>query len=254
MSDIKLGGIIDISTKEIPGKASMVLFTVGCNFNCDYCHNKYLLQLDIGKHYQIEELVRKIESNSLVSGVSITGGEPTLQNDLLEFVKKMAKLGKYISIDTNGSNPAVIESISPYINRIALDLKGPFEPEKLEKITGVKVDISKIRKTIDFLKTQKDIDFEIRTTYLQSLLSSIDIENIINSLRNLEFKGNFVLQQYQFLEGVGEEFKKIFSKPEHDTLINILRPYRDIELELPFRIFLRDEIVGYCAINEIFID
>jgi len=248
---MKIGGILDISTKDIPHKSAMVLFTVGCNFKCEFCHNKYLLQSNVGREYSIKELIDKISTNLLVSGVSITGGGPTLQKDLPELCREVNKVDKYLSIDTNGSNPAVIKAISPYINRVALDLKGPLEPEKLEKITGVKVDINKIRETIDFLKAQKDIDFEIRTTYVESLLSSIDIENIINSLKNLEFTGNFVLQQYQFSEGVGEEFKKIFSKPEHDTLVNILRPYRDLKLGLPFKIFLRDEIVGYCAINEL---
>ena len=248
---MKIGGILDISTKDIPHKSAMVIFTVGCNFKCEYCHNKYLLQPNVGREYSIKELIDKISTNLLVSGVSITGGEPTLQKDLPELCREIKKVGKYLSIDTNGSNPAVIKTISPYINRIALDLKGPLEPEKLEKITAVKVDISKIRETFDFIESQKDIDFEIRTTYVESLLSSIDIENIINSLKELKFSGNFVLQQYQFSEGVGEEFKKIFSKPEHDRLVNILRPYRDLELGLPFKIFLRDEIVGYCAINEL---
>ena len=249
MSTIKLGGIIDISTKDIPGKASMVLFTVGCNFKCNYCHNKYLLQPDIGKYYQIEDLIRIIESNSLVSGVSITGGEPTLQNDLLELCKEIKKIGKYLSIDTNGSNPAVIESISPYINRIAIDLKGPLEPEKLKKITGVKVDISKIKETIEFLKTQKDINFEIRTTYVESLLSSIDIKIIINSLKSLDFKGNFVLQQDQYSEGVGEKYKNIFLKTEHENMVELIQPFKNIKF--PFKIFLRDEIVGYCNINKL---
>ncbi len=248
MRFIKLGGIIDISTKDIPGKASMVLFTVGFNFKCNYCHNKYLLQPDIGKNYQIEDLIRIIESNSLVSGVSITGGEPTLQNDLLELCKEIKKIGKYLSIDTNGSNPAVIESISPYINRIAIDLKGPFEPEKLKKITGVKVDISKIKETIEFLKTQKDINFEIRTTYVESLLSSIDIKIIINSLKSLEFKGNFVLHQYQYSEGVCEKYKNVFLKTEHENMVELIQPFKNIEF--PFKIFLRDEIVGYCNINK----
>jgi pyruvate formate lyase activating enzyme len=168
---------------------------------------------------------------------------------LPELCREIKEIGKYLSIDTNGSNPTVLKIISSYVNRVALDLKGPLEPEKLERITGVKVDINKIRETFDFLKAQKDIDFEIRTTYVESLLSSSDIENIIYTLRELEFTGNFVLQQYQFSEGVGEEFKRIFSKPEHDTLVTILKPYRD--LELPFKIFLRDEIVGYCAIHEL---
>ena len=88
----------------------------------------------------------------------------------------------------------------------------------------------------------------MRTTYIESLLSSVDIENIIYTLKELQFSGNFVLQQYQYSEGVGDEFKAIFSKPEHDKLVNILNPYRDLQLELPFKIFLRDEIVGYCSI------
>ena len=248
---MKIGGILDISTKDIPHKSAMVLFTVGCNFKCVYCHNKYLLQLNVGREYNINELIDKVSTNLLVSGVSITGGEPTLQKDLLELCKEIKKIGKYLSIDTNGSNPAVIKAISPYINRVALDLKGPLEPKKQEKITGVKVNINKIIETFEFLKDKKEIEFEIRTTYVESILSSIDIQNIIFILKELKFSGNFVLQQYQFSEGVGEEFKKIFSKPEHDTLVNILKPYKDLGSELPFKIFLRDEIVGYCALHEI---
>ncbi|MHA1986417.1 MAG: anaerobic ribonucleoside-triphosphate reductase activating protein [Promethearchaeota archaeon] len=247
---MKLGGIIDISTKDIPHKAAMVLFSVGCNFKCQFCHNKYLLQPNVGREYSIKELIDQININSLVSSVSITGGEPTLQKDLLELCKEIKKLNKFLSIDTNGSNPDVIKEISPYVDRVALDLKGPLEPEKLEKITGVKVEINKIKETLDFLRAQKEIEFEIRTTYVESLLSSFDIQNIICTLKDLSFTGNFVLQQYQFSEGVGEEFKRIFSKPEHDTLVSILKPFRDAEL--PFNVYLRDEIVGYCSIENMF--
>ncbi|MFX0167066.1 MAG: anaerobic ribonucleoside-triphosphate reductase activating protein [Candidatus Hodarchaeota archaeon] len=247
---MKIGGIIDISTKDIPHRSSMVIFTVGCNFKCEFCHNKYLLLPNVGRDYTIKEVIDKISTNSLVSGVSISGGEPTLQEDLGELCKKIQKNGKFLSIDTNGSNPEVIKKITPFIDRIALDLKGPLETNKLEKITGVKVEIGKIKETIEFLKTQNKIDFEIRTTYVERLLNSDDFSEIMKYLESVGFKGNFVLQQYQFFEGVGEEFKKIFSKPEHDLLVNLLKPYKDEKLS--FKIFLRDEIVGYCNINEIF--
>ncbi|HEC37655.1 hypothetical protein LCGC14_0690630 [marine sediment metagenome] len=246
---MKLGGIIDVSTKDLPNKASMVLFTVGCNFKCGFCHNKYLLQPDVGREYSIEELVDKIKSNLLVSGVSVTGGEPTLQKDLYEFCKEVKKVGKYLSIDTNGSNPEMIKLIFPYINRVALDLKGPLKRDILKKITGVNVDLDKIYNTIEFVNSHSDIEFEIRTTYVENLISSENIEEIIKYLKILRFKGNFVLQQYQFLEGVGEKFKDIFSKPEHETLLNLLKPYKNSEL--PFKIFLRDEVVGYCDINNL---
>ena len=148
---MKIGGIIDISTKDIPHRSSMVIFTVGCNFKCKFCHNKYLLQSNVGREYAIKELIDKISTNSLVSGVSITGGEPTLQKDLPELCEQIHKTGKYLSIDTNGSNPLVIENILPYINRVALDLKGPLNQEKLKKITGVDVNVSDIEKTIEIL-------------------------------------------------------------------------------------------------------
>ena len=246
---MKIGGIIDISTVDIPHKSAMVIFTVGCNFKCDFCHNKYLLQPNVGREYEVNELVNLIKTNELVSGVSISGGEPTLQNDLVELCIEIQKIGKYLSIDTNGSNPEIIKKVTPHINRVALDLKGPLESEKLKRITGVDVEIKKIKETIRFLNAQKDIDFEIRTTYVESLLTSIDIEIIINTLKELEFSGNFVLQQYQFFEGVGEQFKEIFSKPEHEVILKILKPYKGIELR--FDIFLRDEVVGYCSLDDL---
>ena len=246
---MRLGGIIDISTKDIPGISSMVLFTVGCNFKCEFCHNKYLLHPNVGRDYKIEELKDMISTNLLVSGVSITGGEPTLQPDLFELCKEIKKLGKYLSIDTNGSNPEVIKKIAPFINRVALDLKGPPEQKKLRKIAGVNVNIDKILKTIIFVNSQRQVDFEIRTTFVGKLLNTDDINDILLFLKNVGFEGNFVLQQYQFFEGVGEEFKKVFTKPGHDILVDILKKYE--HKDLPFKMFLRDDFIGYCSIDEL---
>jgi len=247
---MRVGGIIDISTKDIPNRSAMVIFTVGCNLNCEFCPNKYLLHESVGKDMEVSELLEQIKSNMLVSGVSISGGEPTLQKDLLDLCKEISKTDKYISIDTNGSNPDLLKKLVPYINRVALDLKGPLIPKKLEKITRVNVNVNKIIETIKFLNTQKGLDFEIRTIYVGNLLSPDDIQNIIEFLKGIGFKGNFVLQQYQYQEGVDERFKEIFSKPEHDALIDLLRPYKD--LVLSFNVFLRDEIVGYSKIEELF--
>jgi pyruvate formate lyase activating enzyme len=246
---MRLGGIIDISTKDIPGRSSMVFFTVGCNFKCEFCHNKYLLKPKVGREYNIDELIDKITTNLLVSGVSFTGGEPTLQKDLIELCKRIQNTNKYISIDTNGSNPEVIKELAPFINRIAMDLKGPMRKEKFEHIAGVKVDLEKILETIKFLNKQENIDFEIRTTYVGRLIEPKDIEDIISFLNDLRFNGNFVLQQYQFLEGVGEKYKKAFSKPEHDVLLDLIEPF--INKELYFEFFLRDDVVGYQNINEL---
>ena len=247
---MRIGGVVDISTKDIPNKTAMVIFTVGCNLSCEFCHNKYLLHEGVGRDVDIPDLLEQIKSNMLVSGVSISGGEPTLQKDLLELCKEIKSVGKYISIDTNGTNPKSIMELLPFINRIALDMKGPLNNKRLAKITGSQVNFNLIIETLEAINNHKDIDFEIRTTYVENLMKPNDIDKIILFLRKNQFRGNFILQQYQYSEGVGEEHKQKFKKPEHITLLNILKPYRN--MELPFRIYLRDEIIGYKIIDDVY--
>ncbi|NHJ19740.1 MAG: anaerobic ribonucleoside-triphosphate reductase activating protein [Candidatus Lokiarchaeota archaeon] len=247
---MRVGGIVDISTKDIPNRSTMVIFTVGCNLSCGFCHNKYLLYKDVGRDIGVPELMEQIKSNMLVSAVSISGGEPTLQKDLLELCREINQFGKYVSIDTNGTKPSAIKELLPHINRIALDLKGPLNNKRLAKITGNQVNSDLILQTFNIVNSYEDIDFEIRTTYVENLIEPSDIDKIIAFLKKNRFKGDFVLQQYQYSEGVGEDYKEIFQQPEHITLLNILKPYRNKELS--FQIYLRDNIIGYCKINELY--
>ncbi|MFX1337955.1 MAG: anaerobic ribonucleoside-triphosphate reductase activating protein [Promethearchaeota archaeon] len=246
---MNIGGIIDISTKDIPNKAAMVIFTKGCNFNCEFCHNKYLLKNNIGKKIKIKELIKLVNKNSLVNSLSITGGEPTLQEDLIDFCKEIKKLGKYISIDTNGSKPEVIQQLIPFINRIALDIKAPLKQNNLKRVVRQKISPTFILNTFLMLNKIKTIAFEIRTTYVENLLKPIDIHEIIAFLKEHSFSSNYVLQQYQYSEGVGEKFKNKFHMPSHLNLLNILKPYKD--QHLPFDIYIRDDIVGYRNLIEL---
>ena len=244
---MRIGGVIDISTKDIPNHSAMVLFTIGCNLNCEFCHNKSLLDSSGGKEMELYEIVKKVKDNDLVSGISISGGEPTLQHDIIELCKHIKNTGKFVSLDTNGTKPEVIEKLLPYVDRIALDIKAPFNRERLNQITRSFIDPNLLIKTIEILNNQKDIIFEIRTTYVEKLMIPDDIHQIISFLQNMDFRGNFVLQQYQYTEGIGENLKDKFQKPDHISLINILKPYT--KLELPFKIFLRDNIVGYSLLD-----
>jgi len=247
---MKVGGIVDLSTKDIPRRACMVIFTTGCNFRCEFCHNKHLLMKDAGKEYSIKNLIALVKNNFLITSVSITGGEPTLQTDIIEFCGESKKLEKYMSIDTNGYNPNIIEKLIPYIDRIAVDLKSPLKKERYKYITNTDIDPTLIEKTIKIINQNKNVDLEIRTTYVKNLLVQNDIHQIIQYLNKITFTGTFVLQQYQYSEGVGEEFKEKFQKPEHTLLLDILEQY--LENDLPFKIYIRDEIVGYSEIHEIF--
>ena len=243
---MRIGGIIDISTKDIPSKSAMVIFTVGCNLRCEFCHNKPLLDTSIGEDYSVNEILQKIEHNLLISSVSITGGEPTLQEDLPKLCSGIRKLNKYLSIDTNGTSPEVIQKIIPYLNRVALDIKAPLNNERMREITQSEVNASRIMKTINICN-DANLDFEIRTTYVGNLMNYNDIHEILEYLRKISFRGNFVLQQYQFSEGVGNDLKDKFEKPQHAILIDMLKPYQQVIL--PFKIFIRDDVVGYSEIN-----
>jgi len=244
---MKIGGIVDVSTVDIPNKSTMVIFTVGCNLSCEFCHNKHLLSNHFGKEISISNLIKQINSNMLANSISITGGEPTLQEDMFEFCQELYKIGKFVSIDTNGTLPHKITKILPYLDRIALDLKGPMTNDRYNTITSSKVDIKLIQETFELINRSSKIDFEIRTTYVEKLMNPNDIHEIIAFLRKNNFRGNFVLQQYQFSEGVGKELKDKFEKPENATLLTILERYR--KLELPFKIYIRDDEIGYCLFN-----
>jgi pyruvate formate lyase activating enzyme len=247
---MRIGGIIDISTKDIPHRSSMVIFTVGCNLSCGFCHNKHLLNPEVGRDVGINELIDNVKSNLLVSGVSISGGEPTLHsNDLFILCKEIKKLGKYISIDTNGTNPKVLGQISPYINRIALDLKGPLKVHRLKEITGSSIEPKLIEESINLINEKEEIDFEIRTTYVGNLMTPKDIHKIISFLKKVCFRGEFVLQQYQYSEKIGKKYKEIYYMPEHNILLKILKTHKDSKI--PFKIFIRDNVVGYSNINEL---
>ncbi|MFX1412481.1 MAG: anaerobic ribonucleoside-triphosphate reductase activating protein [Promethearchaeota archaeon] len=246
---MRIGGIIDISTKDIPGKTSMVIFTVGCNLNCSFCHNKHLLNPEAGREIEVNEILDHVNSNLLVSWVSVSGGEPTLQEEIIELSKEIQKVGKLLNIDTNGTNPDKIKKLFPYINRISLDLKGPLSKKTYENIVNSEIDIDHIIETFKLVNSRENIQFEIRTTYVENLLAPKDIHKIISFLKKNRFRGNFVVQQYQYSEGVGEKYKEIYNIPEHFALFNMLKKYR--KKKLLFSIFLRDNVVGYKNINEI---
>ena len=247
---MKIGGIIDISTKDIPHKSSMVIFTIGCNLECEFCQNKYLLYDGAGKTVEIDDLIKNIRSNPLVGSVSISGGEPTLQDELIELCKQISKEGKYVSLDTNGTRPDIVQKLIPHVNRVALDLKAsPLEPQRYQEVSGNQVDVSQIIETYRILNNSEQVDFEIRTTHVENLTIPKDIHEIISFLIENKFRDDYVLQQYQYSEGVEEKYRNKFQKPTHGTMLDILKNYQDADLS--FNIYMRNEVVGYESLNDI---
>ncbi|MFX1519462.1 MAG: radical SAM protein, partial [Promethearchaeota archaeon] len=117
---LKIGGLIELSTVDIPKRACSVVFLAGCNFDCIFCQNSSLIPTDSGDLIELTKLVTEISKNILIDSVSITGGEPCLQPILIHLCQELKK-NFYVSVDTNGSIPRVVEQLTSIVNRIALD-------------------------------------------------------------------------------------------------------------------------------------
>lgn len=148
---MKIGGWQPLSLSDYPGRVAAVVFTQGCNFRCPFCHNGSLLPADPTVGVLIPEteiLAHLAERRTLLEGVVVSGGEPTLQPDLPDFLRQLRALGLAVKLDTNGSRPEVLRALlhEGLLNYIAMDVKAPFDA--YPRLCGVSVDIEPIRESI----------------------------------------------------------------------------------------------------------
>lgn len=222
-----IGGLQKSSLIDYPGKISAVIFTQGCNFRCPYCHNPELIQakckVQNAKCHQktvLEFLKKRI---SKLDGVVITGGEPTLHDDLPEFIKQIKDLGFAIKLDTNGTNPQMLQQLinEKLIDYVAMDIKAPID--KYSEIVRTKVDTNKILKSIEILKNS-NIDYEFRTTVVKSQLSRADFEKI-GAL--IKYAPIYYLQKFLPTKTLEESFltQETYSEEEFITIIEMLKTY-----------------------------
>jgi len=187
-----IGGLQKFSLIDYPGKISAILFTRGCNFRCLYCHNPELVDpQQYAEPWQEEEFWAFLQSRTQkLDAVVVTGGEPTLQEDLQPFLEKIRKMGFLIKLDTNGSNPDVLKDLlsANLVDYIAMDIKAPLE--KYSEVTKVPVDKTDIEKSIELIK-QSTVDHEFRTTIARNILSR---EDIVNIARMLQGEKLYILQ------------------------------------------------------------
>ncbi|HBB27095.1 TPA: anaerobic ribonucleoside-triphosphate reductase activating protein [Candidatus Gracilibacteria bacterium] len=168
---------------DYPGKLATIIFTPGCNLRCGFCHNpEFVLPEEIEKirHDFISEEIffRFLKTRQgFLDGVVICGGEPTIHADLPQFCQKIKSLGFLVKLDTNGSNPEVLERLleENLIDYIAMDVKHTLE--QYREITGKDIDILRYEKSMELIKT-KAPDYEFRTTVIKGVHSSEDIEKI----------------------------------------------------------------------------
>ena len=221
-----IAGMVKSSLVDFPGMVSCVLFTPDCNYDCFYCHNRSILE---GTHEvlstgYVESFLRK--RAGLLDGVVITGGEPTLQPDLIPFIRKIKKSGYKIKLDTNGSSPSTVKQIldNGLCDYFAVDYKAP--AARYKEICGGGADAGAVRETIQLL-VNTGVVFEVRTTVIPQLGK----EDLINMSRELPVVPRYVLNRYRLPEIYNEyDRQRVMEKPyspeEINSFVELMKEYQ----------------------------
>jgi len=193
---MQIAGLVKNSVVDYPGKIAAVVFTPGCNLDCYYCHNRFLLSKETWGELLFEEDVLSYldKRKKLLDGFVISGGEPTLQKDLKEFIQKVKNLDYDIKMDTNGTNPEILKDLidNRLLDYVAMDFKAPFP--KYGQICGIDAlpVLEKIKESINLLLTSQ-ISYEFRTTFIPELKK----EDILEMTEYIQGARLYILQQYR---------------------------------------------------------
>lgn len=179
---MNIGGFEPLSLCDYPGIPASVVFTQGCNWRCPYCHNTSLLSFTVEPSFTETAVLEIITDRAdFIEGVVITGGEPTEQVDLADFIQEIRKIGFKIKLDTNGSNPRRLEKLlaDQLLDYVAMDIKAPLS--KYDLVAGCSVQHSSIMDSISIVDTY-NIEHHFRTTFSQKHLDESDLAEIKNAL------------------------------------------------------------------------
>ena len=205
---------------DFPGKVAATIFTGNCNFRCPFCQNSDLVlnpssQPEISEDEIFEFLNKR---KGIIEGICISGGEPTLQPDLLSFMEKLKKTGTAVKLDTNGYEPDILETIldNGLADMVAMDIKSDLNGYR--EITGLSdIDTHKIARSAEILM-DSDTDYEFRTTVVNEYYNEKTAESIAEWLRGAK---KYYLQKFEDNEKV---IKPGLTSPDTAALLK----YRDI--------------------------
>lgn len=226
---IVIKGFIETSFLDWEGMIVSTLYVPYCNFRCPYCQNAGLV-LD-PKQYQTipSEFIMNylIEHKEWIDGVCLTGGEPCLYEDLVDFIKKIRAIDMKLKLDTNGTFPEVLKKVLALgiVNFIAMDVKGPLEEEAYSNCMGVKNEtlLEKVKESIDIIMNS-NIDYEFRTTVVPTLHKKEDVQKIAQYIKGAK---RYALQNFTPQDTLNPDYLKVkpYSKDKMDEIYRLVFPY-----------------------------
>ena len=191
---MRIGGFQKFSLIDYPQKVAAVIFTQGCEFRCPFCHNPDLVLPEKffppADEKEVFKFLRKRQDQ--LTGVVVTGGEPTIHRDLPEFLENIKDLGYPVKLDTNGNNPQVLKTLidKRAVDYIAMDIKTSFC--RYAEATGVAVDVDRIRESIALI-IDSGLVYHFRTTLVRRLISEEDLKEIVCALSRAK---KYLLQEF----------------------------------------------------------
>jgi pyruvate formate lyase activating enzyme len=202
-------GFIPTSLLDWPGKVCSVLFLAGCGFRCPACHNKSLvIEPDSMAEYPLEKIVTYLKKRKgWIDGLTVTGGEPTIRKNLPDFLTVFRNLDLRIKLDTNGSNPDMLELLiaSGLIDAVYMDVKAPLTDKEYSEVAGVRVNIQAIERSIAILK-QSGLEIAFRTTVIPGLIEEAQVESIRESLGEVR---RYIIQAFRNGQTLNPRFETI---------------------------------------------
>ena len=219
-----IGGLQKTTLLDYPNKVAAIVFTQGCNFRCGYCHNPELLQYKKNTTVSIESFFEFLNKRKgKLDGIVITGGEPTVQIGLYDFIEKVKSMGFSVKLDTNGTNPKILKKLikNQLIDYIAMDIKAPLE--KYSEITKTNINPEEISESINIIINSK-VDYEFRTTVIKSQLTYSDFEKIGKLIKGAK---KYYLQKFIPSKILDNTFNnaKTYTDEEFQQIINNLKNY-----------------------------
>ncbi len=199
VNELEISGFLETSFIDWDGLITSVIYLPGCNLRCPFCHNHELIFSDKSpKKMKIDSqlvLNHLSEKKDWVDGLTVTGGEPTFHmGALVPFLEEVKKIGLKVKLDTNGSNPFVIQKLIDLklVDYVAMDIKSRLSDEKYHAAVGVNLSVDKIKESIKII-IDSGVDHEFRTTVVPTLVSSSDVVSIAKDLIGCKL---YVLQKF----------------------------------------------------------
>lgn len=219
-------GLQKLTLLDYPDKMAATVFLGGCNFLCPFCHNASLVigeRVRESESISEEELFAFLEKRrGILEGVCVSGGEPTLQKDLIPFLKRIKALGFLVKLDTNGYRPDVLREalLSGAVDYVAMDIKN--SPRRYGETVGLEgFDVAPILESVELL-TSGTVEFEFRTTLLKELHTEEEMREIGEWLKGVK---RYYLQTFKDSGDLISTKFGGYDKKATLTLLNVLKEY-----------------------------